>query len=90
MAPLPRFVLSRAHVSLWVGRLGGRVYGRRVVRWWSNTLAGWSDVIGWTFAIMLIGGIVFGIGSTVVNGARRLKLRGTQFRPVETAVQNFP
>ncbi len=39
----------------------GVVYGRRVVRWWSNTLAGWSSVIAWTFAVLLIGGIVVGI-----------------------------
>jgi membrane protein YqaA with SNARE-associated domain len=39
----------------------GVVYGRRVVRWWSHTLAGWSGVIGWTFAVVLIGGIIAGI-----------------------------
>src|SRR5271167_118358 len=30
----------------------GVKYGRRVVRWWTQTLAGWSGVIGWTFAIL--------------------------------------
>jgi membrane protein YqaA with SNARE-associated domain len=39
----------------------GVVYGRRVVRWWATTLAGWSQLIGWTFAVLLIGGIAFGI-----------------------------
>src|SRR5271170_7262898 len=39
----------------------GVVYGRRVVHWWTNTLAGWSGAIGWTFAATLIAAIVFGI-----------------------------
>jgi membrane protein YqaA with SNARE-associated domain len=39
----------------------GVVYGRRVVRWWTTTLAGWSTVIEWTFIILLVGGIAFGI-----------------------------
>ncbi len=39
----------------------GVVYGRRVVRWWTNTLAGWSGVIEWTFVVALIAAIVFGI-----------------------------
>ncbi len=39
----------------------GVVYGRRVVHWWTNTLAGWSGIIGWTFAALLVGGIAFGI-----------------------------
>jgi len=39
----------------------GVVYGRRVVRWWTGTLAGWSGVIGWTFAALLVGGIAFGV-----------------------------
>ena len=39
----------------------GVVYGRRVVHWWTNTLAGWSSVIGWTFGVALIAAIVFGI-----------------------------
>jgi membrane protein YqaA with SNARE-associated domain len=41
----------------------GVVYGRRVVHWWTTTLAGWSSVIGWTFAAFLVGGIGFGIWS---------------------------
>jgi membrane protein YqaA with SNARE-associated domain len=39
----------------------GVVYGRRVVRWWTTTLAGWSTAIEWTFGILLVGGILFGI-----------------------------
>jgi membrane protein DedA with SNARE-associated domain len=39
----------------------GVVYGRRVVRWWTTTLAGWSTVIEWTFVILLVGGISYGI-----------------------------
>src|SRR5271168_4462242 len=38
----------------------GVVYGRRVVHWWTNTLAGWSGVIGWTFAAALLAAIAFG------------------------------
>ncbi len=39
----------------------GVVYGRTVVHWWTNTLAGWSGVIVWTFAVLLVSGIAFGI-----------------------------
>src|SRR5277367_2436561 len=39
----------------------GVVYGRSVVHWWTNTLAGWSGVIGWTFAAALLAAIAFGI-----------------------------
>lgn len=39
----------------------GVVYGRRVVRWWSHSLAGWSDVILWTFIGLLAAAVVFGI-----------------------------
>ncbi len=39
----------------------GVVYGRSVVHWWTDTLAGWSGVIGWTFALTFIAAIVFGI-----------------------------
>jgi membrane protein YqaA with SNARE-associated domain len=39
----------------------GVVYGRSVVHWWTNTLAGWSGVIGWTFAATMIAAIAFGI-----------------------------
>lgn len=37
------------------------VYGRRLVRLWSQYLAGWSDVILWTFLGLLAAAIVFGI-----------------------------
>jgi len=39
----------------------GVVYGRSFVHWWTTTLAGWSTAIEWTFAILLVGGIGFGI-----------------------------
>jgi membrane protein YqaA with SNARE-associated domain len=39
----------------------GVVYGRSVVHWWTNTLAGWSGVIGWTFAVALLAAIAVGI-----------------------------
>jgi membrane protein YqaA with SNARE-associated domain len=39
----------------------GVVYGRKFVRWWTRTLAGWSNVILWAFVIALVGGIVYGI-----------------------------
>ena len=39
----------------------GVVYGRRVIRLWSHYLAGWSDVILWTFLSLLAAAIVFGI-----------------------------
>ena len=32
----------------------GVVYGRRVVHWWTTTLAGWSTVIQWTFVVLLL------------------------------------
>lgn len=37
------------------------VYGRKLVRLWSQYLAGWSDVILWTFLGLLTAAIVFGI-----------------------------
>jgi len=39
----------------------GVVYGRKFVHWWTNTLAGWSRIISWTFAVALIAGILYGI-----------------------------
>jgi membrane protein YqaA with SNARE-associated domain len=39
----------------------GVVSGRTVVRWWTNTLAGYSSAIGWTFALLLTGGTLVGI-----------------------------
>lgn len=39
----------------------GVAYGRRVIRWWSHNLAGWSDVILWTFVSLLAAAIIFGI-----------------------------
>jgi membrane protein DedA with SNARE-associated domain len=39
----------------------GVAYGRRVVAWWTRKLAGWSEVILWTFVIVLVLGIGYGI-----------------------------
>jgi membrane protein YqaA with SNARE-associated domain len=39
----------------------GVTYGRRMVRWWSRSLAGWSDVILWTFIGLLVAAILFGV-----------------------------
>ena len=39
----------------------GVTYGRRVIRAWSHYLAGWSDVIIWTFVGLLVAGVIFGI-----------------------------
>jgi len=36
-------------------------YGRVVVQWWTRKLAGWSSVILWTFIVLLVGSILFGI-----------------------------
>lgn len=55
-------------VALTVGRTiryglvawAGVIYGRRVVRWWTHTLAGWSNVILWAFVVTLVGGVAFG------------------------------
>jgi membrane protein YqaA with SNARE-associated domain len=49
----------------------GVAYGRNVVGWWTRNLAEWSGVIGWTFAIVLIGGAIYGIWQY-----RRQKRRG--------------
>jgi membrane protein YqaA with SNARE-associated domain len=39
----------------------GATYGRKVVRWWTQNLSEWSDVIIWTFITLLVGGILYGI-----------------------------
>jgi len=39
----------------------GATYGRKVVRWWTQNLAQWSDAILWTFIGLLVAGIVYGI-----------------------------
>jgi membrane protein YqaA with SNARE-associated domain len=39
----------------------GATYGRRVIRVWSQYLAGWSDVILWAFVGLLIAAVVFGL-----------------------------
>jgi membrane protein YqaA with SNARE-associated domain len=37
------------------------LYGRRIVRLWAGTLQEWSTPMLWTFAVVVIGGLVFGI-----------------------------
>jgi membrane protein YqaA with SNARE-associated domain len=57
---LVAFTLARAarySLVAWAGV----VYGRRVVRWYTTTLAGWAGVIGWSFAALLVVGIALGI-----------------------------
>lgn len=39
----------------------GVVYGRRMIRWWSHYLAGWSGIILWTFITLLVAAVIFGI-----------------------------
>jgi membrane protein YqaA with SNARE-associated domain len=39
----------------------GAVYGRRMIQLWSRYLAGWSDVILWTFIGLLIAAVLFGL-----------------------------
>jgi membrane protein YqaA with SNARE-associated domain len=36
-------------------------YGRRVTRLWSTTLDKWSTPLAWTFGILIVGGILYGI-----------------------------
>lgn len=36
-------------------------YGRRVIHAWAQYLAGWSDVIIWTFLGLLVAAAIFGI-----------------------------
>src|SRR5277367_1447544 len=39
----------------------GVTYGRKVVGWWTQNLSEWSGVIGWTFAVLLVGAAAYGI-----------------------------
>lgn len=36
-------------------------YGRVVVQWWTRKLSGWSNIILWTFIVLMVGSILFGI-----------------------------
>ncbi|AXC13066.1 DedA family protein [Acidisarcina polymorpha] len=36
-------------------------YGRKVVSWWTKNLAEWSGVIGWSFAGLMVAGVIYGI-----------------------------
>jgi membrane protein YqaA with SNARE-associated domain len=62
--PRNRFLVSvavarglRYGLEAWAGV----VYGRTMIRWWSRSLAGWSNIILWTFIGLLVSAIVFGI-----------------------------
>ena len=37
------------------------IYGRRVIRLWSGTLEKWSEPLGWTFGVLVVGGLAYGI-----------------------------
>ncbi len=37
------------------------IYGRHVIRLWSGALERWSAPLGWTFAVIMIGGLGYGI-----------------------------
>lgn len=39
----------------------GATYGRPVIRAWSRYMAGWSDVVIWTFVGLVIAAVLFGI-----------------------------
>jgi membrane protein YqaA with SNARE-associated domain len=39
----------------------GVTHGRRVIRAWTHYLAGWSDVVIWTFVGLLIAAVIFGL-----------------------------
>ena len=54
------FSIARA-VRYGLIALLGATYGRRVLRLWSQYLAGWADVILWVFLGLLIAAIVFGV-----------------------------
>ena len=52
----------------------GVTYGRRVIRAWAQYLAGWSEMILWTFIGLLIAAVVFGIWK-YRHDQRRLRSR---------------
>jgi len=37
------------------------IYGRRVMRLWAGTLEKWSAPLGWAFALVMVGGLAYGI-----------------------------
>jgi membrane protein YqaA with SNARE-associated domain len=39
----------------------GATYGRRVLRVWNNSLAGWSNIIVWSFIGLMVAAILFGV-----------------------------
>jgi len=48
---------ARYCLIMWLGI----TYGRRVLRGWAHYLAGWSQVVIWTFIGLLIAGAIFGV-----------------------------
>lgn len=57
---LASFGIARAARYSFLAWLGV-TYGRRVIRAWAHYLAGWSDVIIWTFVGLLVAAVIFGI-----------------------------
>ena len=57
---LASFAVARTVRYSFIAWLGA-TYGRRVIRAWSHYLAGWSDVILWTFIGLLVAAAVFSI-----------------------------
>ena len=48
---------ARYALDAWLGV----AYGRRVIRAWADFLAGWSDVIIWSFLGLVVFAVIFGI-----------------------------
>jgi membrane protein YqaA with SNARE-associated domain len=57
---LPVFGAARTLRYSFVAWLAVR-YGRRVIRLWSGTLEKWSTPIIWTFVILMVAGVCYGI-----------------------------
>jgi membrane protein YqaA with SNARE-associated domain len=57
---LASFAIARTLRYSFIAWLGA-TYGRRVTSLWSQYLAGWSDVILWTFVGLLIAAVLFGL-----------------------------
>jgi membrane protein YqaA with SNARE-associated domain len=49
--------LVRYAVIAWAGV----AYGRKVLGWWTRNLSEWSEIIGWSFAVLLVGAAGYGI-----------------------------
>jgi hypothetical protein len=58
------------------------VYGRRVVRLWSGTLAKWETTLIWAFVALMVGGVSFGIW--------KLRSRGNPEPAEDQAIESAP